>query len=32
MKCKRFDLKQYPKGDNTRYDANYSPTIQKTLF
>lgn len=27
-----LDILPYPKGDNTRYDASYAPTIQKRLF
>jgi hypothetical protein len=32
MKNKSFTIKPYPKGKNTRYDANYKPTIQTILF
>jgi hypothetical protein len=28
----KFDIESYPKGENTRYDASYSPTIQANLF
>ena len=34
-KCKsllRYDICDYPKGKNERYDASYVPTTQKTLF
>lgn len=27
-----YNIEPYPKGDNKRYDASYSPTIQSTLF
>ena len=29
---KLFEIKQYPKGDNKRYDSTYQPSIQTTLF
>lgn len=29
---KKFEIKQYPKGDNKRYDASYNPIIQTQLF
>ena len=32
MKNKLFEVKEYPKGDNIRYDASYKPTIQSELF
>ena len=32
MKNKLFEIKQYPKGDNIRYDSSYEPTIQGILF
>lgn len=32
MKNKLFEVKEYPKGDNLRYDASYKPTIQSELF
>ena len=32
MKNKLFNIYQYPKGDNKRYDASYNPTIQTQLF
>jgi hypothetical protein len=27
-----YEIEPYPKGDNQRYDANYNPTIQTTMF
>lgn len=27
-----YEIKDYPKGENKRYDASYKPTIQKMLF
>ena len=27
-----FKIEPYPKGDNTRYDSSYEPTIQTSLF
>lgn len=27
-----YKIEPYPKGDNTRYDSSYKPTIQSTLF
>lgn len=32
MNEKQFEIKQYPKGENKRYDASYKPTIQTQLF
>jgi hypothetical protein len=32
MKHRLFEQKEYPKGDNTRYDAEYKPIIQTELF
>ena len=32
MNHKLFESKPYPKGENTRYDASYSPSIQTELF
>lgn len=32
MKNSRFNLNQYPKGDNTKYDASYSTQVQTKLF
>lgn len=32
MKHKLFECKQYPKGENKRYDASYMPSIQTILF
>ena len=27
-----YEVKPYPKGDNKRYDASYSPIVQSKLF
>jgi len=32
MSNKLFELKPYPKGENKRYDASYTPNIQLNLF
>jgi hypothetical protein len=32
MKDKLFEIKPYPKGDNTRYNASFKPTIQTQLL
>jgi hypothetical protein len=32
MSHQKFDIKQYPKGSNSRYDANYAPMVQAKLF
>jgi hypothetical protein len=32
IKSLKYDILQYPKGDNKRYDASYSPTLQTQLF
>lgn len=32
FKDKLFDIKPYPKGNNTRYDASFRPTLQGKLF
>lgn len=32
MKNKLFESKQYPKGNNKKYDASYKPSIQTLLF
>lgn len=32
LKDLRYPLLPYPKGDNTRYDSSYMPTVQLTLF
>ena len=32
MNNKLFKIKDYPKGENKRYDANYKPLIQTQLF
>lgn len=31
-KALKYEIKPYPKGDNTRYDASYKPTTQNVLF
>jgi len=28
----KYAIKPYPKGDNKKYDASYSPSVQKSLF
>jgi hypothetical protein len=32
MSHKKFDIKEYPKGDNLRYNANYEPVSQFKLL
>lgn len=32
MKNKRFEISDYPKGENKRYDASYKPIVQTKLF
>jgi hypothetical protein len=32
MKNKLFEIKEYPKGENQRYDSSYQPSIQTSLF
>ena len=32
IKSKLFDIKQYPKGENKRYDSSFNPAIQYNLF
>lgn len=32
MNNKKFNIEQYPKGDNIRYDASYNTNVQKELF
>jgi len=31
-KCLKMPIEPYPKGDNKRYDASYSPIVQSKLF
>ena len=32
MSLLKYNIEQYPKGDNERYDSSYSPNIQMKLF
>jgi hypothetical protein len=32
LKMLPYQIQIYPKGDNKRYDASYTPTVQSTLF
>lgn len=32
LSCLNYDILDYPKGDNIRYDASYEPNTQLALF